>query len=111
MKESKTFNFLKTTIISIIDNDFSGMAAEMSYMLVIGIFPFLLFLMSLFNLLGKNYYMTPVFMFLDKVMPAETLTMIHMVLNQVLSFASGKSVAILGLLVKLSQDFWLRVLQ
>ena len=57
MQNSKTFNFLKRTIISIIDNDFSGMAAEMSYMLVIGIFPFLLFLMSLFNLIGKNYYM------------------------------------------------------
>ncbi len=99
MRENKTFNFLKTTVISIIDNDFSGMAAEMSYMLVIGIFPFLLFLMSLFTLMGKNYYMTPVFMFLDKVMPAETLTMINMVVNQVLNFTSGKSVAIFGLLI------------
>ena len=96
---NKTFDFIKTTVISIIDNDFSGMAAEMSYMLVIGIFPFLLFLMSLFNLLGKNYYMTPVFMFLDKVMPAETLSMINSVLNQVLGFTSGTSVAILGLLI------------
>ena len=99
MKDSKAYNFLKTTIISIIDNDFSGMAAEMSYMLVIGIFPFLLFLMSLFNLLGRNYYMTPLFMFMEKVMPAETLFMIHTVLNQVLEFASGKSVAIFGLLI------------
>lgn len=97
--KSKTYNFLKNTIISIIDNDFSGMAAEMSYMLVIGIFPFLLFLMSLFTLLGKNYYMTPLFMFLEKVMPADTLSMIHSVINQVLGFASGRSVAVLGLLI------------
>lgn len=97
--QSKTFNFLKRTIISIIDNDFSGMAAEMSYMLVIGIFPFLLFLMSLFTLIGKNYYMTPLFIFLEKVMPADTLSMIHSVINQVLSFASGRSVAVLGLLI------------
>lgn len=96
---NKTFNFLKKTVISIIDNDFSGMAAEMSYMLVIGIFPFLLFLMSLFTLMGKNYYMTPLFMFLEKVMPADTLSMIHSVVNQVLGFASGRSVAILGLLI------------
>lgn len=96
---SKTYNFLKTTIKSIIDNDFSGMAAEMSYMLVIGIFPFMLFLMSLFTLLGKNYYMTPLFLFLEKVMPAESLSLIHTVLNQVLGFASGKSVAIFGLLI------------
>lgn len=96
---NKTFNFLKKTVISIIDNDFSGMAAEMSYMLVIGIFPFLLFLMSLFTLMGKNYYMTPLFMFLEKVMPADTLSMIHSVVNQVLGFASGRSVAFFGLLV------------
>lgn len=98
---NKIYNFLKTTIISIIENDFSGMAAEMSYMLVIGIFPFLLFLMSLFNLLGKNYYMTPLFIFLNKVMPAETLSMINSVLDQVLGFTSGTSVAIIGLLITL----------
>ncbi|MBO6272090.1 YihY/virulence factor BrkB family protein [bacterium] len=98
---NKTYNFLKTTIISIIDNDFSGMAAEMSYMLVIGIFPSLLFLISLFNLLGKNYYITPLFVFLEKFMPADTLSMIHAVLDQVLNFTSGKSVAIIGLLITL----------
>ncbi|MCM1265368.1 MAG: YihY/virulence factor BrkB family protein [Candidatus Gastranaerophilales bacterium] len=97
----KTFNFFKKTIISIIENDFSGMAAEMSYMLVIGIFPFLLFLMSLFNLIGKNYYMNPLFIFLEKVMPADTLRMIYSVLNQVLGFASGRTVAVFGLLVTL----------
>jgi len=97
----KTVNFLKNTVISIIENDFSGMAAEMSYMLVIGIFPFMLFLMSLFNLIGKNYYMNPLFIFLEKVMPADSLGLIHTVLNQVLGFASGKSVAIFGLLITL----------
>ena len=51
----KATDFLVRTVKSIIDNDFSGMAAEMSYMLVIGIFPMLLFLMSLFTLIGKNY--------------------------------------------------------
>ncbi len=101
IRESKTFNFLKTTIISIIDNDFSGMAAEMSYMLVIGIFPFLLFLMSLFTMMGKNYYMTPLFMFLEKVMPADTLSMIHSVVNQVLGFTSSHSVAFFGIIITL----------
>ena len=96
---NKAYNFLKNTIISIIENDFSGMAAEMSYMLVIGIFPFMLFLMSLFTLMGKNYYMTPLFLFLEKVMPAESLLLIHSVLNQVLGFTSGRFVAIFGLLI------------
>jgi membrane protein len=49
--------------------------------------------------MGKNYYMTPLFLFLEKVMPAESLGMIHTVINQVLGFASGRSVAIFGLFV------------
>ena len=97
--KKKTYNFFKNTIMSIIENDFSGMAAEMSYMLVIGIFPFMLFLMSLFNLIGKNYYMNPLFIFLEKVMPAESLGLIYTVINQVLGFANGRSIAILGLLI------------
>ena len=97
----KIYKFLKDIVISCIENDFSGMAAEMSYMLVIGIFPCMLFLMSLFNLIGKNYYMNPVFLFLEKFMPADTLGMIHSVLNQVLEFTSGGYVAIIGLLITL----------
>ena len=97
--KKKTVNFFKNTAISIIEHDFSGMASEMSYMLVIGIFPFMLFLMSLFNLIGKNYYMNPLFIFLEKVMPADSLGLIYTVINQVLGFASGRSVAVAGLLI------------
>ena len=97
--KNKAADFFRNTIDSIIKNDFSGMASEMSYMLVIGIFPFMLFLMSLFNLIGKNYYMNPLFIFLEKVMPADSLGLIHTVLNQVLGFTSGKSVAVMGLLI------------
>lgn len=99
--KNKTYNFLKKTIISTIEHDYSGMAAEMSYMLVIGIFPFMLFLMSLFNLIGKHYYMNPLFIFLLKFMPEDSVRLIHMVLNQVLEFASGRSVAVFGLFVTL----------
>src|SRR5574344_103110 len=98
---SKATDFLVRTIKSIIDNDFSGMAAEMSYMLVIGIFPFLLFIMSLFTMIGKKYFMTSLFLFLERVMPDDSLSMIHGVLNQVFSFHKGGAVAVAGLLVTL----------
>ena len=39
---------IKRLIISVIKNDFFGMAAEMGFMLVIGIFPFMLFLMAIY---------------------------------------------------------------
>ena len=78
----KAIDFLIKTVKSIIDNDFSGMAAEMSYMLVIGIFPFMLFLMSLFNLIGKNYFMNPLFIFMERVMPDDSIRLIRSVLDQ-----------------------------
>jgi len=94
----KAMDFIVKTVKSIIDNDFSGMAAEMSYMLVIGIFPFMLFLMSLFTMIGKHYFMSPLFLFMDRVMPGDSLCMIRGVLSQVLGFQKGGAVAVAGLL-------------
>lgn len=97
----KVIDFIVRTTKSIIDNDFSGMAAEMGYMLVIGIFPFMLFLMSLFNLIGKNYFMTPLFVFMERVMPDDSIRLIRGVLDQVLGFPRGTTIAVAGLLITL----------
>lgn len=97
----KVIDFIVRTTKSIIDNDFSGMAAEMGYMLVIGIFPFMLFLMSLFNLIGKNYFMTPLFVFMERVMPDDSIRLIRGVLNQVLGYPRSTTIAVAGLLITL----------
>ena len=97
----KTADFFIKTYNSIIKNDFSGMAAEMSYMLVIGIFPFMLFLMSLFKLIGKNYFMTPLFLFMQKVMPEDSIWLIRGVLDQVIGFPRTTTIAVAGLLITL----------
>ena len=47
------YRALKRLIISVIQNDFYGMAAEMGFMMVIGIFPFMLFLILLSHLYKK----------------------------------------------------------
>ena len=49
----------------IIDDDFPGMAAEMAFMFVLGIFPFLLVLMSFFGWMGKKAFINKIFIFLD----------------------------------------------
>lgn len=60
------FKTLRSIIKSIIDNDFFGMASEMGFMLVIGIFPFMLFLTALFGWLGKHSFMNPLFLFMQQ---------------------------------------------
>ena len=48
--------YSKNIIMRIIDEDFPGMAAEMAFMFVLGIFPFLLVLMSFFGWMGKKAF-------------------------------------------------------
>lgn len=90
------FKILRNIIKSVIENDFFGMAAEMGFMLVIGIFPFMLFLTALFGWLGKHSFMDPLIQFLQQVMPGDVINLIQTVLNEVWFFTKGGLVATLG---------------
>lgn len=93
------FKTLRNIIKSVIDNDFFGMAAEMGFMLVIGIFPFMLFLTALFGWLGKHSFMNPLILFLQQVMPDDVIYLIETVLNEVWFFSKGGLVATFGFCV------------
>lgn len=90
------FKTLRNIISSVVENDFFGMAAEMGFMLVIGIFPFMLFLTALFGWLGKHSFMNPLIVFLQQVMPGDVINLIETVLNEVWFFTKGGLVAIFG---------------
>lgn len=92
-------HFLKSFIARIIQYDFLGMAAEMGYWLLLGIFPFLFFLMSMFSWLGKKALMSPVLEFFSDILPHDAYVLMNDVLNEVLIFKQGKLVAIIGLCV------------
>lgn len=92
----KFLKITKNVIKSIVDNDLFGMAAEMGFMLVIGFFPFILFLTGLFGWLGKHTFMIPIFTFMRQVMPQDILNLLQIVLNEVWFFSKGGFFAILG---------------
>lgn len=96
--------FIKTVrniIKSVIDNDFFGAAAEMGFWLVIGIFPFMIFLMAVFAWIGKHSFMQSVFLFLENIMPIDSIELIKIVLNEVMFFAKGGFLAVLGFVITL----------
>lgn len=95
------FKTLRNIIKSVIDNDFFGMAAEMGFMLVIGIFPFMLFLTALFGWLGKHSFMNPLIVFMQQVMPNDVINLIETVLNEVWFFTKGGLIATFGFFVTL----------
>lgn len=83
-------------IVSVIKNDFYGMAAEMGFMAVIGIFPFMLFLTAVFGWLGNKSLMDPLLRVLSNVMPQQAMDLILTVLSEAMIFSHGKLMAYIG---------------
>ena len=94
-----TFTYLKNLINRIIIDDFLGMAAEMGFWFAIGIFPFMLFMMSFFTMLGKKSLFMPIMHFLDSVAPTDSVNLIKEVLNEVIIFEHGGLMAVFGFCV------------
>jgi len=98
---SRFIRYPKHVAKAVIDNDFSGMAAEMGFMLMLGIFPAMLFLMAIFGWMGNKSFMNPVLLFLSSIIPADSMNLIHTVLNEVMIFSKGGLIATVGLIITL----------
>ena len=96
---NSTKNYLVNLVRRVIVDDFLGMAAEMGFWFAIGIFPFMLFVMSFFGWLGKKSLMMPIIHFLDSVAPNQSVGLIKEVLEEVVIFQKGGLLAILGFVV------------
>ena len=101
MNIKNTIKIIKSIIKSVVDNDFFGMAAEMGFMLVIGFFPFVLFLTALFGWIGKHVFMQPIFIFMNNIMPDDVVQLLNTVLEEVFFFSKGGFVAVLGFAITL----------
>ncbi len=99
MKNNGFIIALKRLVISIIENDFYGMAAEMGFMMVIGIFPFMLLLMAVFGWMGNKSYMDPILLGLSSIMPEQAMNLILTVLSEVMIFEQGGTLAVIGIIV------------
>ena len=90
------FGTIRNIIKAVVDNDLFGMAAEMGFMLVIGFFPFMLFLTAVFGWLGKHTFMNPLMDFFCKVIPGDVLYLLRIVMNDIWFFSKGGLIAALG---------------
>lgn len=96
---NKYIRVLVRLVKSIIKNDFYGMAAEMGFMLVVGIFPFMLFLMALFGWMGNKAYMGPILVALSNIMPMQAMALLKSVLEETMIFNHGTLLAVLGIIM------------
>lgn len=98
---NKLLKYPKHIVKAVLDNDFAGMAAEMGYMLMLGIFPAMLFLMSVFGWMGKKSFMNQVLLFFANVMPVDSMRLIRTVLNEVIIYTKGGLIGTIGILVSI----------
>lgn len=99
--KNKSIRYLIHLIKSIIKNDFYGMAAEMGFMLVVGIFPFMLFLMTIFGWLGNRSYLDSMLRVLANIMPMQAMNLLKSVLEETMIFNHGKLLAVFGIVTTL----------
>ncbi len=91
--------YLQNLIKSIIRDDYANAAGEMAYMIALGIFPFMLFLMTVFGWLGKTFFINKIIFGLSTIAPQSVIDMINGVLAEVVIFKSGRLMAIVGFFV------------
>lgn len=96
--KKKMINFVQPLIKNIMDNDVTGMAAQLAYFFLLSIFPLLIFIVTLlpYTPLAQE----DVFNVIKDFAPQETLTMIEKVLKEVLENRNGGllSIGIIGTL-------------
>ena len=89
-------NYIESLIKKIIDQDFFGVAAEMAFWFILGLFPFLLFLTALFGWMGKKTLITPILTFITNVAPKDVSNLILNTLEEAMIFNQGTLIAIFG---------------
>ncbi|MEK3714292.1 YihY/virulence factor BrkB family protein [Paenibacillus sp. FSL R7-0333] len=86
-----TFKFIKQLWVKINDDDVQGIAAQLTYYLILSLFPFLIFIMTLIGYanisLEKNIQQ------LEQIMPAEAISIIEEILQDV---SAGRSQTLLS---------------
>ncbi len=91
--------YIETLIRKIIEQDFCGVAAEMAFWFILGLFPFLLFLTSLFAWMGKKTLITPILNFITTIAPKDVANLIIETLNEAMIFKQGTLIAVFGLCI------------
>ena len=102
MLNNPIVKYIESIVNKMIKADFPGMAAEMAFMFILGFFPFLLFLMSIFAWLGKKSLSTHIIVALTQVAPSDVSRLMMNTLEQVIVFKQGGVMAVICFIVTIA---------
>lgn len=95
-------NYLTILVSRVIRDDFFGMASEMSYMIALGIFPFITFIATIFGWLGKQNLIEKLIIFFQNFIPGDVVDLTKKVLEEVTLFGQDELLATVGLIVTIA---------
>ena len=95
VRSTPTIRYIESIVNKMIDADYPGMAAEMAFMFILGLFPFLLFAMSVYAWLGRSSLSGYVISALTQVAPSDVSRLIESTLSQVTVFKHGGIMAVI----------------
>lgn len=72
---NKLFLFIKKLFIKIIDDDIFSLSAQFSYYVVLGIFPFLILIVSIFNIYSSYFYY--LLLTVENILPKDVYEIIY----------------------------------
>jgi membrane protein len=70
----------------------------MGFMLVVGFFPFMLFLMAVFGWMGNRSYLDSILKVLSNIMPNQAMNLLNSVLEETMIFGHGRLLAVIGII-------------
>ncbi len=102
VRSTPTIRYIESIVNKMIDADYPGMAAEMAFMFILGLFPFLLFAMSVYAWLGRSSLSGYVISALTQVAPSDVSRLIESTLSQVTVFKHGGIMAVICFFVTIA---------
>ncbi len=99
LRQTSQIKFIEKIVNKMIDADYCGMASEMAYTFLLGVIPFMLFLMSVFSSLGKKTLFHSILGFVGRVAPHDVSNLISGTLKEIIVFKQGGIMAIMSFFV------------
>ena len=70
-------------------DDFFGMASEMAFNFILAFFPFLIFLVSIFGLIGTENQVDELLLYFNDIVPLNVMMVIRKTLNDIINSSTG----------------------
>ena len=98
---NKTVLFIRQLLKESAKNDYLGLASEIGYNFILSIFPFAIFIVAIFGILGTEDGISKLSDFYNRLLPPDITLIVTEILKSIINSGSNQILSIFGLLTTL----------